>query len=197
LAGIGAVAILFNELEALLDSVLYRGLGLNGDLWLETVKRISSFDSKYELALLVIDNYQRYATNLFEAQNWTFSEVAKNTYGQFRRVKSYRDAIVHARVFDSERGIGEKITYKAKIDQILLTTEALEALYAQMVILKRELEIIFGLFDLMHAAIFLGQKVGFDKNKLPPLPEVSEQIKALAARQKQRLSLPPIPNFPD
>jgi hypothetical protein len=62
LAGIGSVAILFNELEARLDLLLYRGLGL-GDLWLETVKRISGLGAKQELATL-IENWQRYA-NLF------------------------------------------------------------------------------------------------------------------------------------
>jgi hypothetical protein len=196
LAGIGAVAILFNELEFSLECILYRGLNLPGGLWLETVKRISSFDSKVELASLIVAEYQHYASNQFEAKDWAFAEIIKETLTSLKVVKGLRDAIVHARVFDMSTGIGEKISYKGKIDQVLLTAEALNALYAHMDVLRKELTAILGLADLMHCAILMGGQVNYNSSKLPPLPEIPDQISRLSGHQRGRKSLPKLPDFP-
>jgi hypothetical protein len=48
LQGIGAVAIAWNEVEFMLDCVLYSGLVLSGSSWLDVLTRLST-DAKIEL----------------------------------------------------------------------------------------------------------------------------------------------------
>jgi len=48
LQGIGAVAIAWNEVEFMLDCLLYSGLILSGSSWLDVITRLST-DAKIEL----------------------------------------------------------------------------------------------------------------------------------------------------
>ena len=62
--------------------------------------------------------------------------------------KKYRDLIIHSSIFDVDRCIGQHINNKAEAIQILLTQDALSALYERLDILAEELRFADLLFRL-------------------------------------------------
>ena len=109
---------------------------------------------------------------------------------------------------DAPAGIGQAFERRARISEVLLTNEALDAVYNRLSILRRELiqatsitntgenRKIFesGICELpSFAATVRGV---FDQQK----QEIEQQTQALIARFRQyqnlRLNLPPLPEFP-
>src|SRR5947209_16390023 len=96
LAGIGAVAVAYNEVEILLDVMLGVALGIrDSDVRTGLTSRINGADGKVELVKSVAENLGApvvLKTLLAEC-------LGKSGFGD---LKIYRDAIIHARVLDSD-----------------------------------------------------------------------------------------------
>ena len=56
LAGIGAVAMAFNEAEFLLDCQIYSGLNLSGGIWTEVTSRINGIDGKMAIVKAAVED---------------------------------------------------------------------------------------------------------------------------------------------
>jgi hypothetical protein len=110
---------------------------------------------------------------------------------------------VHSHIFDYEKGIAQYHDSGRKPWQILITKEALTSFYESLMLLRQELREI----DLLYR-IAEGEKritVINDNTRLPepdqPKALREQAVPAQTGRvlhyQNMRLSLPPLPKFPD
>lgn len=185
LQAIGAIAIAWNEVEFILDQILYSGLNLPGTSWLEIVTRLS-LDAKIDL-IASAEETHNLSPNI--------QEVITTSVDALKELKELRNSVIHARVFDAPRAIGENIRRRGKISQVLLTEVALNGLYDRLVILRAELRRVLAVFDLVRNSAFAPRNVnGTDPSAL--IPEVRQSIAQLRELQAQRQSLVPLPDFP-
>jgi hypothetical protein len=185
LAYIGAIAMLYNDLEDKIDEMC--GLCFEGTIQTrEITSRINGVEGKLEIV--------KHA-----AKQWDFdaSELATlgETFGQlgFLELKGLRDAVVHARVFDFTTSVARTRAKKGKVSDVLLHIDALKNLYERMDKMRIELWIIDDV---------LARKERIKKGGLADLHKarLEEEILTLwtqaQGHRSQRLSLPPAPEWP-
>lgn len=193
LAGIGAVSLAFNETQYLLEQILYSGLRLRASHWIAVTARLSLGD-KCLLAKDAITELHRLAVICFERDDLANILHMKGSIGDFETLKTYRDAVIHARVGDSRDGLGTFIDYNARVLDVLMTAEALTGLYDRLVLCRQEFH---GIVDVC-SLLFTGMTYGpFGPTGLPPSLEAPARLKSVLDLQNQRRSLPPLPAFPD
>jgi hypothetical protein len=129
--------------------------------------------------------------------------------GGFGEMKRYRDAVIHARVLDAPTGLALSPRGRGKTDEVLLTVEALGGLYTRLTLLRFELiqacNIARELADIQHL-----KKISRGLDKVAPHlaaicdlgrsrhgSEIQDAIVRFRERQNHRLSLPPLPEFPE
>ena len=137
LAGIGAVAIAWNEIEFMLDVALYSGEELEAYCLQDDLPR-RRLDNKINHARKAADRWRLPADCL------TSIELTANAFSD---LKNLRNAVIHSRVFDVRSGIGQRITPKGDIQEVLLTAQALEWLYQQLIALCFELRCVLAIFE--------------------------------------------------
>ena len=188
LAGIGAICMAFNEVEFLLDTQLYSGLNLPGGIWVDIVTRINGIDGKIALVRKAAHDacFPDAAAN-----------IVKETLDEVGLYKTYRDAIIHARIFDRGSAIGQIIRKRGRIEQVLLSEEALKGLYDRLVILRKEMLAVLALFDLIRYVKITVRERLLDESISQHEPEFRGYVARLQEHQSQRQSLPPLPKFPD
>jgi hypothetical protein len=186
LAQIGAMALAFNEVEKYLELLFFMVTELSAQLQYEVSTRINGIDGKIGIIKIGLAQFGLDQTDIEQ-----FNEVLGK--GVFKLYKSFRDAVIHARVTDGSVGMGLLVDRQAQISDVLLSETALSVLYDHLVALKTELE--FG-------AILLGlAKTTRNLDKSDPNTELIAKGRAnlsaqFRARQTVRLALPPIPEFP-
>jgi hypothetical protein len=189
LAEIGAISLKFNQIEAVVEFILVVILDVPPPLWWEVVRRINGMDAK----LSILRRY--YETNKILTDE--AKECLKITLDAVSDYKKYRDLIVHCVPYDVDKGIGQHMDTKAKAMQILLTKEALSALYERLCILNDELIHADLLFRLGNAE---GAKAVYpritDPSRLRRERDVPAVLALVRQHQNHRLSLPPLPEFP-
>jgi hypothetical protein len=189
LAEIGAISLKFNQIESLVEFILLVILDIAPALWLDVVRRINGMENK--IAIL----------RRFYEGNKILTDEAKSclkiALDAVMEYKKYRDLIVHCVPYDVDKGIGQHITTKAEAVQILLTKEALVALYERLCILNEELIYADLLFRLCSSE---GAKAIYprapDPSRLRRERDVPAVLALVLPHQKRRLSLPPLPGFP-
>jgi hypothetical protein len=184
LAGIGAVAIAYNETEALLDVILARLLGLPPELSIQVTSRIHGIDGKIELIKIWAKDLNAPCT-LNSLLSHTLGNEGKTG---FSLIKKYRDHVAHARAIDAPTGMAKTPGKRGKTLDVLLTVNWLEAIYLRIVAIQREMEIASEIAFKLHALF------GQPKSQLEP--EIREHLVQYQQHQKHRLSLPPLPEFP-
>ena len=202
LAGIGSVTIAYNEVETLIDILLALSLKLHPSLPAALTSCINGVDGKVELLKVA---YKALGANssVMDALGECLGE------GGFSLLKKYRDGVIHARVLDASIGIGRTIAKRGKFDEILLTTEALDGIYVRLVSIREEL-MVFAMITsalLSHAAVVYSGKLlksdypkidrSVDKHKTDTEQDIQALLSRYRGHQKNRLSLPPLPEFPD
>ena len=186
LAGIGAVAIAWNEIEFMLDVALYSGEELEAYCLQDDLPR-RRLDNKINHARKAADRWRLPADCL------TSIELTANAFSD---LKNLRNAVIHSRVFDVRSGIGQRITPKGDIQEVLRTAQALEWLYQQLIALCFELRCVLAIFDLVRTTE-LAEKTGIvSPGKIDPLPEVREWLARLDQSRRGRESHGPAPCFP-
>ncbi|MDR3419635.1 MAG: hypothetical protein P4L80_00040 [Xanthobacteraceae bacterium] len=189
LAEIGAISLKFNQIESLVEFILVIVLDVPPPLWWEVVRRINGMDAK----LSILRRY--YESNKILSDE--AKECLKNTLDAVADYKKYRDLIIHCVPYDIDKGIGQHMTTKAEPVQILLTKEALGALYERLCILNEELNHADLLFRLGSAE---GAKAVYprvaDPSRLRRERDVPAVLALVLEHQNRRLSLPPLPEFP-
>jgi hypothetical protein len=193
LAWIGSVLICFNEVEFILDTAFAGVLG-HLDLGHELTSRINGSEGKIEIISRMFQ--------LLKAENQLVTSVAE-TLGEngFKGLKKYRDRIAHARIQDAKNAIGRSPAQRGKFEEILLTPIALEGLYKRLDFLRQEmLEILtLAITTEVFNALANEMKLSLtDLYKRAPQSElkIQESLARLQQHRKDRLSLPPLPEFP-
>lgn len=186
LAYIGAIALLYNDDEALVDEMCAAALAIPIRQE-ELLSRINGIEGKYQLIKL-------------GAEFWGFTDADRHHLGGllgdggFHGLKKWRDAVIHARFLDIKSSTGRVFEKQGRISEVLLSKDALVGLYNRLDYMRIELG---RLLDILH------RQIQITKGDLtPPHKERLEQENRDAwaqARELQshRQSLPPMPEFPD
>jgi hypothetical protein len=122
---------------------------------------------------------------------------------EVEQCRAYRNAIVHHHIYDHEKGIGSYVDESHSPYQILVSIEALTALYGILCALLDELREIDLLFRMETDAQRPG-RVDDTTKKFHPFSDdelreniIPEHIKRILALQKSRKELQKLPKFPD
>jgi hypothetical protein len=134
LAGIGAMALAWNDAEAMYDLLLCVSLGLNHNLWREVAPRFNGIEGKHEIIRQSFLFRQGLGAGFI-------TDLIENTIGGVGELRGYRDAVIHSRVIDVNLQIGESASRRGgKIDEVLLTEKALSGLCDRMTLIRQELQ---------------------------------------------------------
>ena len=206
LASIGSVVLAYNEAEILIDILVSLVLGLLTNTANEVTSRINGIDGKIELAKIGMRELSADDTTI---------RLLSETLGDsgFSKYKKYRDAVVHARILNAPAAIALSPARRGKFDEVLLTVEALDGLYDQLVIVRQELieacNIAIRLFSELRFAPIRAVAAQaatppleralalFDLPKRQYEQEIQDAQSRYQEHQRRRLSLPPLPEFPE
>jgi len=186
LAGIGAVTVAWNEIEFLLDVALYSGEALTADCLLEDlparfldgkIKQLRKAKDRWKLPIHCLESIER-------------------SINAFSYLKDLRNAVIHSRLFDARTAICHRVTRKGEIQEVLLTAEALDWLYHQLMILHQEMTCVIAIFDLVRTTE-IAEQIGLVKpGQIDPIPEVQAWLSKLDQSCKDRENLGDAPDFP-
>lgn len=185
---IGAITLAWNWIEGALDATLAMSLELVSEMWLEVTSRINGIDGKIALV-------RRTLTLEHGLPQFAESDelVARKTLNAIESYKRYRDGLIHARMVHPDAIISQTSQRKGISDEILMTSEALKALYDHLAALAEEV-------DVFVRVIFVRLDMG---GRLKARDEqLTEEhllwcLALLHEAQTKRESLPPLPEFPD
>ncbi len=185
LAAIGALALAFNEVEATVDKLFFASTGLPEHLQLEISTRINGIDGTIEII--------KEATKLYFSE--TEQRQLEDALGNngFHLMKSYRDCVIHARHINFSTSIGIKVDRRARVSDVLVTQDALDAAFNVLDSLKWEL---FSAFMLVSALKAIKECAPADPKKSRLEAFAANYRAQFQANQRERQSLPPIPEFP-
>jgi hypothetical protein len=108
LQGIGAVALAWSEAEAFVDFLLYIALSLLNGLWLDVVTRINGFEGKIRII-------KKGGEDLGLSEET--QRLIRDSLGHRQASKKFRDAVIHARIYDPRHGIGTVVERRASVSQ--------------------------------------------------------------------------------
>lgn len=216
LRGIGAVTLGWNEVEFLLETLLFGGLGLSDGVWPQVAPQFEAVQPKIDLIKRVSDGF-----HLDPASH----RILRATLDDIALLKRYRDLIVNVRPFDPPAGVSQAIRRSGKKEELLLAPDALHGLYERIAIMRRELKLFLTLFgtirsyapmlhsDPVRSENALPDHQSFVRdlaNRFPQLiapsdmidrdelliefrQKLTELIEDIQAFQNERRSLPPLP----
>ena|ERR1700733_2448918 len=200
LAWIGSVTLAFNEVETLLDLILSVCFSL-GDATHEVTSRINGIDGKIELAKIGIAQLKA---------NDEFRHLLAETLGEngFALLKKLRDRIIHARIIDAATAIARSPAQRGKFDEILLTEKSLEAVYERLEFTRLELSEADRITTWLWLNVFIEpierisaispvNRAVAELRKSESESGIKGALSRYQQHQKDRLSLPPLPKFPD
>lgn len=184
LAAIGAVAMVFNEVEDDLLTIFGVVTGLSGAMLTETYTRINGLDG-------VVAIIKKGAERLSLPKQGRSALAA--TLGEFSRLKKFRDAVIHARAHNAPAGVGVRLERKGRSHEVLMTQEALEALFDHLASLRHELS--------EAVMLLLFARLVMEHAPDDPIREqyesgVAESLVPYLARRTSTQSLRPLPAFP-
>jgi len=195
LAKVGAIALIWNRIEYRIEflmMVTFEHSFPSLTMWLEFQKSIKRLDRRIELLRKFAEENEILTT---EAKN-----CIKISFDAVLEYRKYRNAIVHSFVFDHENGIGTHVNDADKPLQVLLTVDALQVFYNNLVALDNELmetDILYRMAGGDGRVIVNDPKTGKpEKDQLKALREraVPQQIEKIIVHQSKRKVLP---TFPD
>jgi len=196
LAEIGAITLKWNQVEAHIDFIGSHILFTKTPFWLQ-IEVYKALNNPGKLRLLKV------CLDRSELLDDSARHCIADCFAQVHQCRSYRNAIIHHHIYDHEKGIGSYIDESKSPYQILVTMEALKALYGIMCSLLEELREIDLLFRIETDAQTPGRtdeatgkfrKFDADVLKKRIIPEHTKRILAL---QKSRKELQKLPKFPD
>jgi hypothetical protein len=186
LAGIGHVAMAYNEVEERLYNLFGIATGLSGRMLAEVFTRIGGIDG---VVAIICHGGEKAGLSPAEM------EALRETLGEgaFGKYKKSRDAVVHARSFNAPAGIGYRLERRAKAQEVLLTAEALEILAKHLTCL---------VYEISHFDDILVDRQGIISLPLDDPTRAEFENYALEWRTRfqdcrnERLGLPSLPDFP-
>jgi hypothetical protein len=204
LAGIGAVALAYNEAESYIDGLVSFTARLR-TVSPEIISRINGVEGRVEIVKAAFRELGASA----EAQRLIAISLGHEGFLLF---KQYRDAVIHARQFNLIANVADTLVKRGQHYEVLITVDALSGLYERIALLTKELFEIRGLAirlararddeDFLKYAISGGiqldeNQVHFsDQRKANVEKDIQAAFGRLEDRLKRRQSLPPLPKFP-
>ncbi len=196
LAEIGAITLKWNQIEAHIEFIATWILFTKSPFWLQlSINKALSAKSKLNFLKECLKH-----SRLFDDKA---QSCIADCFAQVEQCRAYRNAIMHHHIYDHEKGIGSYIDESHSPYQILVSIEALKALYGILCSLLDELREIDLLFRLETDAQRPGR---LDKKtqKFHPLSDIElkkivipEHTKRILDLQKYRKDLQKLPKFPD
>ena len=184
LALIGAVALTFNEAEDHINTYTGHVIGVQFDP-IQVVSRINGFDGKIELIKLAAKEF-----GCTGEEMTAIEECLGN--GGFMLVKQYRDAVVHARLFDAGTSVAKVNERRGKRAEVLLSVEALSGLLQRMEIMANEISELLPIISSRHLLM-----AATDDHKRSRILEcIQDAMARYHQYRSQRLALAPLPEFP-
>jgi hypothetical protein len=120
------------------------------------------------------------------------------TLNALEAYKGYRDAVVHAKIFDPRAAIAPSGERKGKTTEVMVSKALLKDLHERLEVLAVEAALMIEMF--FAAALFRGKispKKPTRREKLKAAKLFREYVAQLLAVQKFRQSLPPLPELPE
>ena len=142
LAALGAVALAWNDVEAMIDVLLCVVMSTPHKLWRELTTRINGIEGKFSIIKTCIKDRFGINGGLFDDIVDTLSAAA-----QYR---GYRDTIVHSRVVDTKNSIAEMRFRRDKQEEVLLTADALNNLYDRLLCIRDEAMHLISFFEALE-----------------------------------------------
>ncbi|HEV2605197.1 MAG TPA: hypothetical protein VGU24_16215 [Microvirga sp.] len=186
LAEIGAITLAYNQVENHIDWMLTQSLRIPVTLHFDLVTRINGIDGKIHLLK------QGTKHLLPEPQREALADCLGE--GAFKLLKGYRDAVMHARVHDALKGIGHGIERRGKQHEVLLTPTALRGLYDHLNAVAKEMSALRALVSCTIVQSTLN--ASDDQERELFAIERQEYLTLCQQHRTERLSLPPLPEFP-
>lgn len=152
----------------------------------EVTSRINGVDGKVEILKAGVIQWQ-----LSGEEKLALAETLGN--GGFGLLKTYRDLVIHARLYDAKTSIARGAPKRGKVSEILLTSEALEGLDTRLGLVLDELFALHGVFSLRQA-LMLSDVDDPERGQLEL--GIQERMAEYHRYRTCRQSLPPLPEFP-
>lgn len=186
-AGIGHVAMAYNVVEESIFRLFGIATELSGQMQAEVFTRIGGIDG-----VIGIIVYGAKKAGLSEREMTALRDTLGD--GGFGKYKTCRDAIIHAWAFNAPAGIGVRLERRARVQEILMTSAALETLAAHLSVLAREVESFEDVIVDRRQMLTLSPD---DPEKVQSEEYFQECFSRFQDCRNRRLALPPLPEFPD
>lgn len=185
-AGIGHVAMAYNEAEEQLYNLFGYALDMKWPMAAEVFTRIGGIDG---IVAIIIHGAKEAGLSDREM------DLLRETLGEggFSKYKKCRDAVVHARSFNSHAGIGYRLERRAKPQEVLMTAAALEILASHLTPLAHEIQYFEEIISIRREQKSVDSD---DLYRASLAAEAVEWLVRLRDCRKTRLALPPLPEFP-
>ncbi|MSP74978.1 MAG: hypothetical protein EXR12_02455 [Rhodospirillaceae bacterium] len=185
-AGIGHVAMAYNEAEEQPYNLFGYALDMKWPMAAEVFTRIGGLDG---IVAIIIQAAQDVGLSDREM------EALRETVGEggFGKYKKCRDAVLHARSYNSHAGIGYRLERRAKPQEVLMTAEALEILASHLTPLAHEIQYFEEIIAIRREQKSLDPA---DLYRASLAGEAVEWLVRFRDCRKRRLALPPLPEFP-
>jgi hypothetical protein len=193
LSYIGAITLLYNDVEAIVNSMCALALRIQ-IRHEELTSRINGMDGK--LALIKLG-----------AGNWGFDAAEMNHLedvlgaGGFKLMKTWRDAIIHAQVLDARASVGKGNERQGRVYEVLMSLDALKGFYTRLDVMRVELNSIRAVLA-RKQTLTLEELKEFefeldDQDREQLEQGIQDDWAQAREHRTQRQSLPPIPEFPE
>jgi hypothetical protein len=197
LAELGAISIIWNQVETQIDYLGSHILFMPSNLWVKAeLSNVVSMTGKIALIRTCLEH-----AHILDDDAKKTIEISLQGVVEHRK---YRNAVIHHQVYDHKKGIGSFIAENGKPYQVMITYEALSGLYRRLELLVKEVTSISGLLMLEVSppgfVRVMDPKTGkpdTDQPKALRERAVPAATKEVLRHQQDRLSLPPLPLFPD
>ena len=187
---IGAICLEWNFIEDMVDEVLSETLRITVPLRADITSRIYGLEAKTELIKKAVRRYIIFS----KAEAYLIA----GTIGAINAHRKYRDGVIHARVFDPQSDIALTSPKKGHYDDVLVSEDALAALLERLMILSDEITLVYRLVEPYYFDEWdLKPEGHIDPKKLRTSQGFRDAFAQLQEHQSRRLSLPPLPEFPD
>ena len=182
LAEVGAVVLIWNEIDSFVDWLLNSALRPPDSLFWE-IGRSMRLEAKLDIL-----RERATRSRIFNDDARSCIRISLNAISEYNK---YRNCIAHSVPYYPDRGRALTADHKAALFQVLVTKDTLSALYSKLSLLLTELKEI----DLLYR---LADEHGEERYPIRQrLRDMLAHIVKVRETQKARLSLPTLPMFPD
>jgi hypothetical protein len=157
---------------------------MHPDLFPHVSSRINGIDGKIAIF--------KEAILLAEASDPVRLAISK-TLNAVEAYKKLRDGVAHVKIPSPSAEVADTIQRRGVRDEMLISIEALAALYEKLCLIQNELNYVF---HLMHYAA-MGDLLAEGDGKKRYVEQAEQALVQLQAAQLRREAHPPLPLFPD